>query len=210
MGVVGFLVNGWDDSGVKIRDEEDWGGYVLVAGIAAGQGFDAASVRVSSGPGKFVVETSPGSVTIEGSFAQVLGWAYELKRDRVAGPNWMKTRRFRIVAKSEKPAAVAEMRRMMQELVTERFQMKSHREQWEMWVYALVAARSGPKLKESKEEGEEVEIDNKQLGTGGTLLRTSMAQLADHLDGSLGPEPVVDQTGIAGRFDRTQCGVCRR
>jgi uncharacterized protein (TIGR03435 family) len=175
----------------------------LAAGIAVGQGFDAASVRASSGRGKLVVETSPGSVTMEGSFAQILGWAYELKRYQVAGPDWMKTSRYRIVAKSEKPATMEEMRRMMQGLVAERFQMKSHREQREMWVYALVSAKGGAKLTKSKEAGEEVEIDNKKTGTGGTLLRTSMGQLADHLDGSLGPDPIVDATGIEGQFDLT-------
>jgi uncharacterized protein (TIGR03435 family) len=63
--------------------------------------------------------------------------------------------------------------------------------------------KDGPKLTQSSDDGDEVEIDNKKTGTGGTLLRTSMGQLADHLDGSLGPEPVVDASGIKGRFDLT-------
>jgi uncharacterized protein (TIGR03435 family) len=171
--------------------------------LAAAQNFDVASVRESQGRGKPVLETSPGSVTIEASFAYILGWAYDLRRYQIAGPDWIKSKRYRIAAKAEKPAKAEEMRRMMQSLVEERFQLKSHREQREMWVYALVAAKDGPKLTQSSDDGDEVEIDNKKTGTGGTLLRTSMGQFADHLDGSLGPEPVVDASGIKGRFDLT-------
>jgi hypothetical protein len=107
---------------------------ILAAGLAAAQNFDVASVRESQGRGKPVLETSPGSVTIEASFAYILGWAYDLRRYQIAGPDWIKSKRYRIAAKAE------EMRRMMQSLVEERFQLKSHREQREMWVYALVAA----------------------------------------------------------------------
>jgi uncharacterized protein (TIGR03435 family) len=175
----------------------------VTAGILAAQSFDVASVRMGEGRGKFATEITPASVTMEGTVAQILGWAYELKRYQIAGPDWLKAGRCRIVAKSERPATVAEMRRMMQSLVAERFKMVSHREQREMWVYALVAAKGGTKLKESSDEGDSLEIDNKKLGTGGTLLRTTTAQFADQLDGSVGPEPVVDQTGIAGKFDIT-------
>jgi uncharacterized protein (TIGR03435 family) len=63
-----------------------------------------------------------------------------LRRYQIAGPDWIKSKRYRIAAKAEKPAKAEEMRRMMQSLVEERFQLKSHREQREMWVYALVAA----------------------------------------------------------------------
>jgi uncharacterized protein (TIGR03435 family) len=113
---------------------------ILAAGLAAAQNFDVASVRESQGRGKPVVETSPGSVMIEASFAYILGWAYDLRRYQIAGPDWIKSKRYRIAAKAEKPAKAEEMRRMMQSLVEERFQLKSHREQREMWVYALVAA----------------------------------------------------------------------
>jgi uncharacterized protein (TIGR03435 family) len=174
---------------------------LLAVGLAASQTFEVASVRVVEGRGKLLAETAPGSVTMEGTFAQILGWAFELKRYQIAGPDWLKSSRYRIAAKPGQPAKPEEMRRMMQALLADRFALKTHREQREMTVYALVAAKGGAKLTASKEAGEEAEIDNKQTGTGGTLLRTTMALLADHLDGSLGPEPVVDQTGIEGRFD---------
>jgi uncharacterized protein (TIGR03435 family) len=138
---------------------------LALAAAAPAQTFDAASVRVSEGRGKMLVETSPVSVTIEGSFADIAKWAFELKRYQIAGPDWIKAARYRIVAKSEKATKIEEMHRMMQTLLAERFEMKSHREDREMWVYALVAAKGGAKLAASKAEGDHVEIDNKKLGT---------------------------------------------
>jgi uncharacterized protein (TIGR03435 family) len=58
-------------------------------------------------------------------------------------------------------------------------------------------------LKESDSEGESAtRTDPKKPGSGGTLLRTTMAQLADRLDGTC-PDPVVDLTGLKGRYDLT-------
>ncbi|SPE40254.1 conserved hypothetical protein [Candidatus Sulfopaludibacter sp. SbA3] len=92
---------------------------------------------------------------------------------------------------------------MLQTLLAERFKLAFHRETKELSVYALVVAKGGPNLKESDREGESTtKTDPKRPGSGGTQTRTSMAQFADLLDGCCGL-PVVDLTGLKGRYDFT-------
>jgi uncharacterized protein (TIGR03435 family) len=92
---------------------------------------------------------------------------------------------------------------MSQALLAERFKLAAHRETKDLAVLALVVAKGGPKLKESEGEGESITTNAKKVGTGGRSVRTSMAQLADLLDGGIGPEPIVDQTGLKARYDFT-------
>jgi uncharacterized protein (TIGR03435 family) len=86
---------------------------------------------------------------------------------------------------------------MLQTLLTERFKLRLHSEQKVLPTYALVAARNGPKFHESKTEGEPA-VKLSKLGV--TAERTPMAQFADLLAGPL-RNPVVDRTGLTGRYD---------
>jgi uncharacterized protein (TIGR03435 family) len=163
--------------------------------------FEVASAKVSQTRGKASVESTPGGVTIDGTLAYIVGWAYDLKRYQVSGPDWLTSERYHIAAKPASPAPIKDLKLMLQTLLAERFKLTSHRETKELAVYALTVAKGGPKLKPSDSEGEPVTVNNKKLGSGGTSLRTSMAQFADLLDGGLGPDPIVDLTGLKGRYD---------
>jgi uncharacterized protein (TIGR03435 family) len=177
---------------------------LFVSGWAAGQpAFEVASVKLSQSTSRPTVEVSPGGLTIDGSLGYILQWGFGVKGYQLTGPGWLASQRYRIAAKPAAPASPGDLRLMLQALLAERFRLAFHRETKEMPVYALVVARSGPKLTESKSEGEAITTNNpKRVGSGGTSLRTSMSQLADLLDGSC-PDPVVDRTGLAGRYDFT-------
>lgn len=55
--------------------------------------------------------------------------AYDLKQDQVLGPKWLDTERYDIVAKLPPGSGSAEqLRLMLQNLLAERFQVRSHRE----------------------------------------------------------------------------------
>ena len=64
--------------------------------------------------------------------------------------------RFDIVANApgEGTPTGDDVRRMLQTLLADRFQLKLHRETKERPVYALVVAKNGPKLKESAPDKE--------------------------------------------------------
>jgi uncharacterized protein (TIGR03435 family) len=88
----------------------------------------------------------------------VLQQAFGVEEDRILGaPGWVKSNRWDIEAKVAPEDAPkleklkAEQRRqMLLPVLVERFNLKYHVEQRELPTYALVIAKGGPKLTESK------------------------------------------------------------
>jgi uncharacterized protein (TIGR03435 family) len=77
--------------------------------------------------------------------------AYKLKPYQVAGPDWMATQRFDIVAKFPTGATRDDIPQMLQALLKERLKLQAHIENKEQPVLALVVGKGGPKLTVSKE-----------------------------------------------------------
>jgi uncharacterized protein (TIGR03435 family) len=75
--------------------------------------------------------------------------AYGVKTYQISGPSWIDSERFDIVAKVPQGATKDDVKLMLQNLLAERFNLTLHREKKELPMYALVAAKNGPKLKES-------------------------------------------------------------
>jgi uncharacterized protein (TIGR03435 family) len=119
------------------------------------------------------------------------------------GPDWIDSDRFDIIAKAE--TSGGEIKReqwnlMIQALLEDRFKLVLYRETKEMTVYALVAGKSAPNLRESK-EGEQTTFapsDHGQLN----FQKMPMVGLVNTLANIL-HEPVVDGTGITGFLDFT-------
>ena len=156
--------------------------------------------------------------------------AHGISGARITGwPEWTRTARYDVRAKTGKPSTRQEVLAMLQTLLAQRFSLKVHRETRQMDIYALVVAKdgvTGPKLQRV-----EVDCETKKLldGSGpglfppearpacGINLRTvrmvagpsittsaraavTMEQLAIGLGGGVG-RPVVDRTGLNGTFD---------
>jgi len=88
---------------------------------------------------------------------------------------------------------------MLQTLLAERFQLQVHRETKELPVYALVAAKGGPKLHKAEPGG-----NTDMRGENGSFVfrGTSMPQFSEDLSTlSQVDRPVLDRTGIPGVFD---------
>jgi len=83
------------------------------------------------------------------SLAELIRIAYSVKPYQVQGPDWISAERFDVVAKLPEGASKEQVPQMLQALLAERFQLKTHRETKEHSVYALVVGKNGPKLKES-------------------------------------------------------------
>jgi uncharacterized protein (TIGR03435 family) len=118
--------------------------------------FEVASVKpveqgrpgigpLRGGPGT----NSPGQLSGAASLKALLMRAYELKSYQIAGPAWMDSERYEIVAKIPAGASKGLVSAMLQSLLAERFHLMAHRETKDLPIYAMVAGKSGPKLKQS-------------------------------------------------------------
>ena len=90
---------------------------------------------------------------------------------------------------------------MMRSVLAERFGMRAHMETREMPAYALVVAKSGSKLKEPSD----TTWSNSQFGgsTGEVKWRNSPLTDLKFLLAKETGRPVVDQTGLTGKYDFT-------
>lgn len=90
---------------------------------------------------------------------------------------------------------------MVQKLLADRFQLAFHRDKKELPAYALVVAKTGPKL--TKSEGDPNGLPGLFFRGLGVLpaRNANMADFAGLMQSAVLDRPVVDQTGLSGRFD---------
>src|SRR4029434_5123088 len=96
----------------------------------------------------------------------------------VGGPDWIRADRYDLEARASGEPSRPEMMLMLQALLEDRFQLRTHRETREMPAYVLTVARGGARLTPSK-PGSCIEIDQSKpmtplppLAPGETRLRT--------------------------------------
>jgi uncharacterized protein (TIGR03435 family) len=173
------------------------------------QTFDVASVkRLSMDPfpqGGLKRSITATSVSFHvATLGNLFEWAFGMTIYQVIGPNWLNwptDAAYDIDAKTGSPATEEQLKQMMQTLMVERFQLKFHRETRDTVVYALVVAKSGPKLQRSESVGEA-----RVRPTGmykDAFDKMSMAEFALFLETPFQPRHVVDETGLTGKFDFT-------
>jgi len=160
------------------------------------------------------------------SLADLIPYAYRVKRYQLSGPSWMSETRWDILAKIPEGQPADRAPEMMQNLLAERFKLSIRRGNREQSVYALVVGKGGLKIKEaaSSEEGVggglNVSINNDGVaisgGATGTMRMTAgpnggmqmqmakitMAALADRLTQFM-DRPVVDATELKGNYQVT-------
>ncbi len=163
--------------------------------------FEAVSVKphVSSGAPleRAGIEEDKALVRIDNlSLRALIGTAYLVKGFQIAGPNWLETDTFDIVAKLPTDYQRDQFPALMQRMLSDRFKLAVHHESRPASAYALVVAKGGLKLHESAgprtyHTGRQGLIEGHQW---------SMTELADALAGFLG-HPVGNQTGLRALYD---------
>jgi uncharacterized protein (TIGR03435 family) len=146
----------------------------------------------------------------------------------LGAPPWVKSKCFRIEARGGDNTSNAQLLLMLQSLLEDRFQLKTHREARQLPVYLLQPARSGLKLPEPKENncwpadestGTELPVGNHRrlpsffkcgriIPGGGVDTPTqslkggsvAMPELVRAVSILVG-RPVIDKTGFSGMFD---------
>jgi uncharacterized protein (TIGR03435 family) len=154
----------------------------------------------------------------------ILMTAYDVKAYQINGPDWLGTGRYDIAAKVSEGATKAQVTSMWQNLLAERFGVTLHHESKEFRVEELVISNGGHKLTEVEEDPSAVmtdappKLDNGKLSGPGLVTRVSvdshgahaisvakaqpLSKLLEMLGNQLG-RPVLDKTGLTGRYDFT-------
>jgi len=140
----------------------------------------------------------------------------------VNAPDWTRSQRVDVVAKAVAPVSAAVLQRMLQPLLADFFKLMTHRESRDTDVFGLTLAtpgKLGPRLRSNEDACDDrvgtaafARADDgapNQAGTCGILPGGAGRIVARGLDmpglaafiGSSPGRMVIDQTGLAGRFD---------
>jgi uncharacterized protein (TIGR03435 family) len=124
------------------------------------------------------------------------------------GPAWLDSERYDTVGKPDIPGQPNrdQMKLMVRKLLADRFQLRFHTEKKELPVYAMVVAKGGPKITVSA--GDPNDFPGIGFGREPGVLslfgrNTGLNGVANGLQSNILDRPVVDQTGLTGRYDFT-------
>ncbi len=194
-------------------------GYSQISVLSAASlpAFEVASIKPSNPDSQLKIDFAAGghlNVT-HATLRFLIKIAYDISDDQLTGgPAWISEKRFDVQAKPASatggdPQTMTKeqvlvfhepIRLRLQRLLADRFQLGLRKESKPMPVFGLVVSTKGPKLKADSSEGD-MEM---KTGSGRGLLtatRVDMPTLAHFLsEGQVG-RPVVDMTGLNGKFD---------
>jgi len=146
------------------------------------------------------VEVNPKSFRTVMSLANAIDWAYEIHDYQLSGgPDWLRREYYKIEMKTAARATKTEMRELLQTVLAERFKLRSHREPREMSVYGLTIETRGTRLQTSNGPCAEdgcIDVAPGILRVRNADIASIAATLSNMVD-----RPVIDQTGLAGRYD---------
>jgi uncharacterized protein (TIGR03435 family) len=202
----------------------------LVRAAVGGQKFDVSTIKPSSpdgpgpgarmGPGRI----SPNLIDVKQTTLKMLiglGWNLDLQDDQVlaGAPKWVESDRFDVMAKVADDTAgpgggardIDDLRRMVRELLAERFGLKAHMEDRLVDEYVLVAVHPRMMKADPAErtrcaegpgpDGKDPRIGNPGLNRLETCHDMTMEQLGVLLAQTAGKymwRPALDETGLMG------------
>jgi uncharacterized protein (TIGR03435 family) len=185
--------------------------FVFLAASALAQNpaplaFDVASVKINQqfradDRSTWVAanDQNPGALTLRNySLTMLISMAWHIERPQVIGPETLNSQRYDIVAKAGREATDDEKLLMLQTLLAERLKLTFHREDRQMDVLAMVVPKGGHKMTPSTVTGP---TQNRTDPVKGRMVEGAIiSELAREL-ASEAQMPIVDLTGLTGRFD---------
>ena len=208
-------------------------GFLIHAEDAAGPKFEAASIKTCGfePPPARGSKTSPDRVhLICQTLSTLMQSAYGSDVDAhfrpvpaaeiLAGPDWIRSTRYVINARTKAPQTQGEMHGpMLRSLLEDRFQLRVHHETRTVPVYALRVTNAGVKL-EPSQRGSCIAVDwdhspplqkpgqpfpklcgmARLVNTGFYDDGATIADFCQYFSGLLG-RPVIDRTGMTGKFN---------
>jgi uncharacterized protein (TIGR03435 family) len=135
--------------------------------------------------------------------------AYNVHARQISGgPAWLDSEKYDIIGRPDTPGQPSrdQMKLMVQKLLADRFQLKFHTEKRELPVYAMVVLKTGAKITVSAGDPNAFPGIGFSQGPGVISLigrNTGLDGVANGLQSNILDKPVVNQTGLTGRYDFT-------
>ena len=135
--------------------------------------------------------------------------AYNIHARQISGGRaWLDSEKYDIVGRPDTPGQPSrdQMKLMIQKLLADRFQLKFHTEKRELPVYAMVVLKTGVTITVSAGDPHAFPGIGFVQGPGVLSLvgrNTGLDGVANGLQSNILDKPVVNQTGLTGRYDFT-------
>jgi uncharacterized protein (TIGR03435 family) len=141
---------------------------------------------------------------IHASLSDLLKFSYGIQQSQIAKTqDWVNSESYDISAEpdGEGDPSIKQWQLMVGKLMADRFQLKFHYEKQEQSVYLLSVVKTGPRF--TKSQSDTNAPGGMGIGPPGHLGATNqtMAEIANLLGLGILNRPVVDQTGLTGKFD---------
>lgn len=191
---------------------------LLIAGAAKTQtfapvgslNFEVASIKRSQPSPSAIIEVrpAPGGRRYIGTapLRTYLYVAYQVRPEQIiGGPGWIESELYDLNAEAEKPSNIEELHIMLQNLLVERFKLKSHFSAKAMESYVLSVDKSGPRNVKVRPGagGGDVALDR----TVDQVVHEKWVAHCASMDffvwrfSAWLDQPMVNQTGLKGCFD---------
>ena len=192
--------------------------------------FEVVSVKAINQQARSPMQWQPpGHFTSGVPLLSLVSIGYQVPLYRIEKlPDWVRTTYFEINARTDRPVAIEERPAYYRGLLADRFKSAVHIEQREMDVYTLTVARSdgrlGPNLRRSDVNCDAIIAENRARNLAGERIAPALAPGGRPVCGAVGGassmtagaaelapllgllaqllgRPVLDKTGLVGRFD---------
>jgi uncharacterized protein (TIGR03435 family) len=170
--------------------------------------FEVATIKPSKPDAQGHAITWDGTrfITKNTSLSALISFAYGVHPKQILGqPAWFDSEKFDISAKPDTPGAPnkQQLQAMTKKLLADRFQLKFHNEKKDLPAYVLVPGKGAPKLTAAAADaGSLPGLFFRGLGKL-VVHNGNMDDFTEIMQEAVLDRPVVDHSGITGRWDFT-------
>lgn len=147
-------------------------------------------------------------ITVNSSLADLIMFAYSVQKKQVIGaPDWIEQDRYDVNATPDQEGTPSadQVRLMIRKLLADRFQLKFHHDKRELSAFVLTVGKDGSKLKPAQPNGNLHGIGVQPAKSGAMMFANNspIPAFTSFLQSLVLDRPVVDQTGLTGKYDLT-------
>jgi uncharacterized protein (TIGR03435 family) len=168
--------------------------------------FEVVTIKPSDPerPGRAFLVQGRQFSTINTTLSNLICYAYGLHPRQLIGlPDWAEKDKYDLTALPDGVGqpSLNQWKIMFQKMLADRFKLSFHHDNKELSVYAITVGKNGPKL--TKSDGDPNGLPGLFFRGLGVLpaQNATIADFAGVMQSAVLDKPVVDQTGITGRYD---------